>query len=110
MSIVQTCEKQLSNSRIIDNTNTKVLQCEVCQLSKHVRNNYPIQGYKTSHPFAIIHSDIWGPNRVKNISGAQWFVSFVDDHTRVTWIYLMKEKSKADPIFKNFHNMIQTQF
>ena len=28
---------------LFDNTNTKVLQCEVCQLSKHVRNNYPIQ-------------------------------------------------------------------
>ena len=72
--------------------------------------NYPIQGYKTSHPFAIFHSNIWGPSRVKNISGARWFVSFVDDHNRVTWIYLMKEKLEAGPIFKNFHNMIQTQF
>ena len=35
-------------------------------------------------------------------------MSFVDD--RVTWIYLMKEKSMTGPIFKNFYNMIQTQF
>ncbi|RVW88140.1 Retrovirus-related Pol polyprotein from transposon RE1 [Vitis vinifera] len=40
-------------------------------------------------------SDIWGPSRVHNISGARWFVSFVDDHTRVTWVFLMKEKSEG---------------
>ncbi|RVW64339.1 Retrovirus-related Pol polyprotein from transposon RE1 [Vitis vinifera] len=55
-------------------------------------------------------SDIWGPSRVHNISGARWFVSFVDDHTRVTWVFLMKEKSEVGSIFKFFHSMIQTQF
>ncbi|KAK0593418.1 hypothetical protein LWI29_036352 [Acer saccharum] len=95
---------------LFDNIKPEILQCEVCQLSKHVRGNYPIQGYKTSHPFAIIHSDIWGPSRVNNISGAWWFISFIDDHTRITWIYLMKEKSEAGAIFKNFNSMIQTQF
>ena len=38
------------------------------------------------------------------------FVSFVDDHTQVTWVFLMKEKSEAGSIFKFFHSMIQTQF
>ena len=56
---------------LFDNIRPEILQCEVCQLSKHVRSNYPIQWYKTSHPFAIIHSDIWGPSKVKNILGAR---------------------------------------
>ncbi|KAK0606654.1 hypothetical protein LWI29_002135 [Acer saccharum] len=62
---------------LFDNIKPEILQCKVCQLSKHVKGNYPIQGYKTSHPFAIIHSDIWGPSRVNNISGARWFISFI---------------------------------
>ena len=37
-------------------------------------------------------------------------MSFVDDHTRVTWLFLIKEKSEARLIFKNFNAMIQTQF
>ncbi|KAK3012704.1 hypothetical protein RJ639_009860 [Escallonia herrerae] len=45
-----------------------------------------------------------------NNSGARWFVSFVDDHIRVTWVFLMKDKSEAGSIFKSFHSMIQNQF
>jgi len=47
---------------------------------------------------------------VHNITGTRWFVSFVDDHTRLTWLFLMKEKSEVSQIFQNFHAMIQTQF
>lgn len=90
--------------------NSKFFQCEVCQFSKHVRNSYPNLPYKKSHPFSLIHSDIWGPSRIKNITGTRWFILFVDDHTRITWLFLMKEKSEAGQIFKNFNAMIQTQF
>src|SRR5262249_16875264 len=55
-------------------------------------------------------SDIWGPAHVSNISGSRWFVSFIDDCTRVTWIYLLKQKSDVSLIFPNFYNMMKTQF
>jgi hypothetical protein len=103
---------------LFTNKNAKSFKCEVCQLSKHIRNNYPTISYKSSHPFVIIHSDpfviihsdVWGPLPVKNITGTRWFVSFVDDHTRLTWLFIMKEKSEVGQIFQNFHSMIQTQF
>ena len=38
----------------------QVFHCEVCQLSKHCQNQYPSQLYKSSHPFAILHNDLWG--------------------------------------------------
>ncbi|WJZ96545.1 hypothetical protein VitviT2T_015220 [Vitis vinifera] len=92
------------------NKNPKSFECEICQLSKQVRSHFPIQPYKESRPFSMIHSDIWGPSRIKNVTGTRWFVSFIDDHTRLTWVFLMKEKSETSQIFKNFKNMIQTQF
>ena len=58
----------------------------------------------------MIHSDIWGPAKIKNISGARWFVSFVDDHTRISWVFPIKEKSEVSQIFKNFSNMVHIQF
>lgn len=57
----------------------------------------------------MIHSDVWDPSMVKNIMGTQWFLIFVDDHTRWTWIFLMKEKYEVRQIFQNFNSMIQTQ-
>ncbi|XP_073225657.1 uncharacterized protein [Cicer arietinum] len=75
------------------NKNSNLFQCGIYQLSKHSHKHYPPQSYKPSQPFSLIHNDIWGPSRVKNITGSKWFVTFIDDHTRVTWVFLMKEKS-----------------
>ena len=53
---------------LFNNTNVK--------LSNMKRVNYPNM-WETSHSFAIIHHDKWGLTRVRNILGAQWFVSFL---------------------------------
>ena len=58
----------------------------------------------------MIHSNVWGSPKIKNIIRTRWYVSFVDDHTRISWIILLKEKSKVGQIFKKIYNMIQTQF
>ena len=50
-------------------------------------------------PFALIHSDVWGPSPVTTYAGIRWFVTFVDDCTRMTWLYVMKHKSDVGPIF-----------
>ena len=94
----------------IFNKSSEIFQCEICQLAKHARNSYPTQPYKSSKPFALVHSDVWGPSRIKTITGARWFVTFIDDHTRTTWVFLMKEKSEVTKIFESFHQMVQTQF
>ena len=85
-----------------------VFQCEICQLAKHQCSSYPS---KTSfHPFTMIHSDIWGPSRIQSLTGEKWFITFIDDHTRITWVYLLKEKSEAEQTFKNSHLMVQNQY
>ncbi|KAA3466546.1 Cysteine-rich RLK (RECEPTOR-like protein kinase) 8 [Gossypium australe] len=54
--------------------------CKVCSLAKHTKSSYFPSPYKPSHPFALIHSDIWGPSRVKNADHSKWFITFIDDH------------------------------
>ena len=61
-------------------------------------------------PFTLIHSNVWGPSPITTFSGYHWFMIFVDDCTRMTWLYLMKRKDDVFDIFKSFHAMIQTQF
>ena len=46
--------------------------------------SFPLSNKRTIVPFSLIHNDIWGPYRVPSISGARWFVSFIDDCTRVS--------------------------
>ncbi|KAJ9561371.1 hypothetical protein OSB04_006531 [Centaurea solstitialis] len=96
--------------KLFRNENTSSILCEICQLSKHTRVPYPLRPYVSSKPFSLIHSDIWGPSRIKNISGSKWFITFIDDHTRVCWVYLLTDKSEASNTFKIFHTMVQNQF
>ena len=37
-------------------------------------------------------------------------MTFIDDHTRLCWIYLMHDKSEVENLFKSFYNMIENQF
>jgi hypothetical protein len=81
----------------------------VCELAKHKRASFPISNKRSSILFYLIHNDIWGPT-IPNVSGARWFVSFIDDCTRVTWIFLLKHKSDVSTVLPNFCSMVKNQF
>ena len=61
-------------------------------------------------PFDLIHSNIWGPAPVSTEGGSKYFVIFVDDFSRYTWIYLLHHRSELVSIYQKFHKMIETQF
>ena len=85
--------------------------CDICEYAKHTRGvSFPISNKRSSSPFFLIHNDIWGPSTIPNISGSRWFVTFIDDCTRVSWIYLLKNKSDVSHIFPVFFTMVQNQF
>ena len=53
---------------------------------------------------------MWGPCPVVSPTGFRYFATFVDDYSRTTWLYLMKNRSK---LFSHFHVLyveIHTQF
>lgn len=76
--------------------------CEICQMAKHTRTVYQSTPYTPSKLFALIHSDIWWASRIKNINDALWFVLFIDDHTTLTWVFLMREKPE---VWENFQSL-----
>ena len=84
--------------------------CDVCELAKHKHVSFPISNTRASMPFTLIHSDVWGPSTVHNIFGAHWFVSFIDNCTRVSWVFLLKQKSNVNFTFQNFFHMVKNQF
>ena len=65
---------------------------------------------RVSSPFHLVHSDIWGPINTPSLLGFRYFVIFIDDYSKVTYLYLMKECSELYSIFKSFYMKIKTQF
>ena len=41
-----------------------------------------------------------GVNRVPSIKGFRYFLFFVDDFSRMTWLYLLKERSEVSSVIK----------
>jgi hypothetical protein len=84
--------------------------CMSCQFGKQTKLPFNNSDSFSSAPFDLVHSDVWGPAPFTTEGGSRYFVIFVDDYSRFTWIYMLKHRSNLVPIFQTFHKMIQTQF
>ena len=87
----------------------EVTQCDTCHLSKSARLPFSSSSNKTSQAFELVHSDVWGPF-LESFDGYKYFVTFIDDFSRVTWLYLLKSKSEVIEVFKDFHNLVKNHF
>jgi len=82
-----------------------------CQLGKHTRSHFPNRVNKrVSSPFALVHSDVWGPSHTTSTLDSKYFATFIDDFSHCTWLFLMKNRSELFSIFEQFYREIKTQF
>jgi len=72
-------------------------------LGKHYRATYQSQvNNRSTSAFKLVHSDVWNPNCVPSVKGFKYFLIFVDDLSRMTWLYLLKERYEVSDIIKLF--------
>ena len=57
----------------------------------------------------LIHSDVCGPIPSTSLSGFEYYVTFIDDYSRNTWIYFLKTKDDVFIKFKEFKALIENQ-
>ena len=86
--------------------------CVTCELSKHIRTSYIPHMTWAPSAFDLIYFDVQGPSPISAFSGYRYYVTFIDNHTRCTWVYLLHHKSDVFSIFVQFckwlrHNFIQ---
>jgi transposase InsO family protein len=56
-----------------------------------------------------VHTDVCGPMHTRSLGGAYYFLLFIDDFTRYTWVYFLRRKSDVFEYFKEFRNMVEKQ-
>ena len=80
----------------------KNLSCDACFSFKSHRLPYSNSLHQTSKPLEIIHSDLWGPSHIISRTGNRYYVIFIDDFTRYTWLHPLKLKSDVLHLFVDF--------
>jgi len=84
--------------------------CDICHLAKQKRLSFPLSVSKSKKCFDLIHVDVWGPYSSSSIHGYKYFFTMVDDYSRYTWVFPLKQKSKVVKILEDFVVFIRTQF
>ena len=79
-------------------------------MAKSHRQSFKPTNTRMNSIFSLVHADVWGPAPVIGGNGFRYFVIFVDDCTRMTWIYFLKHKSEVFDKFILFFKLVQTQF
>jgi len=55
----------------------------------------------------LVHSDVCGPLETPSLGGSRYFVTFIDDFSKWTFVYTMKKKSDTFTCFKKFHKLAE---
>src|SRR5579859_4278711 len=90
---------------------TTVGACEACLEGKQHRQPSHQPATRAKEPLKLIHSDLCGPIDPTTYGGTKYYALFIDDFTRMTYIYPLKKKSSASLLakFKEFKAKVETQ-
>ncbi|CAA7032723.1 unnamed protein product [Microthlaspi erraticum] len=88
----------------------KEFHCAICHLAKQKHLPFASSNNISANAFDLVHIDTWGPFSVTTVEGYIYFLTIVDDHSRVTWVYLMRSKDEVLRIFPEFLKMVETQY
>ena len=71
--------------------------------------SFPSGGKRVKHILELVHNDVFGPVKVPSLGKPVYYLSFIDDFSRNTWIYFLKKKSEVFDRFKEFKALVENQ-
>ena len=85
--------------------------CSGCVLEKHHRDSFDKRAFcQASVPLELVHSDLCGPLPSASFSSFKYFLTFIDDYSRRTWVYFLKLKSEVFNMFLAYKALVEKQY
>lgn len=84
--------------------------CAPCQLAKSKRLSFHVDEKRSARILDLVYCDLWGPAPIQSNSGFRFYVIFVDDHSRFTWLYPLHYKFDFFDIYVQFKSFVENQF
>jgi Reverse transcriptase (RNA-dependent DNA polymerase)/Integrase core domain/GAG-pre-integrase domain len=95
----------------LEYTPSKNFFCASCVYAKATRKSVPKlrEGARAEVFGGEVHSDLWGKAPVESRGGKKYYVTFIDDKTRLTHLYLLKTKDETAKVYKQYEAWVETQ-
>ena len=82
--------------------------CSSYVLVKHHRDSFDKRAsWHASVPLELVHSDLCGPLPSASFSGFKYFLTFIDDYSKCTWVYFLKIKSEVFNMFLAYKALVE---
>jgi hypothetical protein len=83
--------------------------CEGCVLRENPQEKFDKgKSQRAFAPLDLIHSDFMGPFLHPSINKVRFLIIFVDDFSRFTWSYILRQKSEVFQHLKDFKALVET--
>ena len=96
--------------KMIPELKSKKIECKSCFQGKMARVAFRISNGRHKELFGLIHSDVCGPFEENAIGGYRYYVTFIDDKSRYTFVYLIRAKSEVFAKFRDFEVLIRNKY
>jgi hypothetical protein len=84
--------------------------CEHCVYGKQKRVIFLRVGkVNKNEKLELVHTYVWGSAHVSSLGVSHYYVTFIDDATRKTWVYCIKKKSDVFDNFKKWKALVENE-
>ena len=85
----------------------KIDFCESCVNGKQKRSPFKSEKSHSTMPLELVHSDVCGKMNSPSLGGGEYFLTFIDDYTHYTWVYILKHKSEVFSKFQKWKALVE---
>jgi hypothetical protein len=83
--------------------------CRGCALGKFTKVVFPSSDIRSAGILDLVYTDESGPMSHMSLTGCEYYLTFIDDHSRKSWIYFLKAKREVFKRFQEFKALVENQ-
>lgn len=86
--LLQLKEKELTLD--VSKLNEAISSCKACQFGKQIKKPFSKSTWRATRKLQLIHTYVAGPQRTPSLKGSLCYIAFIDDFTRMCWIFSLE--------------------
>ena len=102
--------KRLRNMNLIPSISEKtILKCPICVEAKHFKKPFKSISKRQTELLELVHLDLADFKNSISRGGKRYYITFVDDFSRYTKVYLLRSIDEAETMFLKYKAEVENQ-